>query len=83
MGDGSVVGCSGKGTRYVKRFGDSMSPTCGYRYDRQGSYGVTAVSDWVVRWAGEGARGTFTIQLQSSTRVVVGELQVTTVDGRK
>lgn len=81
MGDGTAVLCTSPGTAYSARFGLSMSPNCGYRYQQQGVYAVTAVSQWLVRWSGIGESGTFVIELTSRTQIQVGELQVTTVNG--
>lgn len=80
MGDGSTVRCTSKGTPYAARYGDAMSPNCGYRYQQQGTYPVAAVSEWLVRWTGMGESGTFAVTLRSQTRIQVGELQVTTVN---
>jgi hypothetical protein len=80
MGDGSTVRCTSKGTPYAARYGDAMSPNCGYRYEQQGNYPVAAVSEWLVRWSGMGESGTFAVTLRSQSRIQVGELQVTTVN---
>lgn len=79
MGDGGVTTCSGPGTPYELRFGITESPTCGYRFEAQGEFTVTARSDWLVSWSGIGETGTFRIYLTQNTQVVVGELNVVTV----
>lgn len=79
MGDGGSEVCSGAGTPYETRFGITESPTCGYRFHKQGTYAVTARSDWVVNWSGIGETGTFRISLSEATQVVIGELNVLTV----
>lgn len=81
MGDGGVKTCTGPGTPYKLKFGITESPTCGYRFETQGTFAVTARSDWVVRWRGIGETGTFRLSLSESTQVVIGELNVVTVSG--
>lgn len=52
------------------------SPTCGYRYQRQGNYTVTATTSWVVQWTGGGQNGTFAMPTTtSSAPVKVGQLE--------
>lgn len=81
MGDGGVMTCAGPGTPYKIKYGITESPTCGYRFDKQGEFTVTARSDWVVNWRGIGETGTFRIYLTQNTQVVIGELNVVTVNG--
>ena len=81
LGDGGVTTCSGPGTPYKLRYGITESPTCGYKFDRQGEFTVTARSDWIVNWSGIGETGTFRIYLTENTQVVIGELNVVTVSG--
>lgn len=76
MGDGQVVVCRTPGTAYRDSFGDDDSPTCGYRYDRQGRYTVRATSYWHVDWAGLGQSGTIPLQFSDSTTITIGEVQV-------
>lgn len=83
MGDGGVEVCSGAGTPYELRFGIAESPTCGYRFQTQGTFTVTARSDWVVDWSGIGEAGTFRLSLSEATQIVIGELNVLTVAGGK
>ncbi len=78
MGDGSVVVCTDPGTVYEDRFGKSDSPTCGHTYQRQGTYTVSAESQWSVAWSGMGQSGTIPITLSDSTTITIGELQVLT-----
>ena len=42
MGDGGVVVCTGPGTVYQDRYGNTDSPTCGYTYQTQSVYTVRA-----------------------------------------
>ncbi len=79
MGDGGVKTCTGPGTPYKLKYGITESPTCGYRFDKQGEFTVTARSDWTVNWTGIGESGTFRIYLTQNTQVVIGELNVLTV----
>lgn len=82
MGDGGVKTCTGPGTPYKLSYGITVSPTCGYRFDKQGEFTVTARSDWIVNWRGIGETGTFRIYLTQNTQVVIGELNVVTVRGK-
>jgi len=79
MGDGGVKTCAGPGTPYKLKYGITESPTCGYRFEKQGEFTVGARSDWLVRWSGIGETGTFRIYLTQNTQVVIGELNVLTV----
>ncbi|MGG5258643.1 hypothetical protein [Phycicoccus avicenniae] len=78
MGDGHVVLCRNPGTVYRDSFGSSESPTCGYRYDRQGRYTVRATSYWRVDWAGLGQSGSIPLQFSDTAVITVGEVQVLT-----
>lgn len=78
MGDGGVVTCAGPGTVYEDRHGTAESPTCGYRYTRQGTYRVQAESSWLVSWSGMGRSGSIPLTTTASTQVTIGELQVLT-----
>ncbi|MCH9816666.1 MAG: hypothetical protein K0U64_09510, partial [Actinomycetia bacterium] len=86
MGDGTSVTCTGPGQRYRKRDGAQPSPSCGHVYyeasDRRlgQAYSVSARSYWVVDWAetgiGNGQSGQFRFELESTTQVRIGELQL-------
>jgi hypothetical protein len=87
MGDGNAVTCRTPGTPYEDRYGFDMSPDCGYRYrhtsaDKPGNdYPIVARSYWVVTWTGPGgSSGTIRLELESRTRIVVGELQALVTD---
>lgn len=80
MGDGSKVKC-GKGTKWNGGPG-GPSPTCGYVYERQGHYTVTATSHWVAHWTGYGRAGDIPVDLLTTEHVEVGELQVIVVRGK-
>jgi hypothetical protein len=82
MGDGKSVICRTPGTVYEERFGFRPSPDCGHRYTHTSAgkpgnaYPVSATSFWVVDWTGPGgSSGQITLNLVSSTSIVVGELQ--------
>ncbi|HSJ59638.1 MAG TPA: hypothetical protein VK895_00280 [Jiangellaceae bacterium] len=83
MGDGTKVTCIGAGTPYDAGYGKAESPDCGHLYTRtsahepDGTYTVTASSDWVVTWEGAGQSGTILLNgLQRSVEIAVGEGQV-------
>lgn len=76
MGDGSTVTCTGPGTRYEDRYGKTASPTCGYRYSRQGTYTVRATAYWDISWTGPGQSGALSLDLASTATIVMGEIQV-------
>ncbi|MBW8174025.1 hypothetical protein K0651_13295 [Ornithinimicrobium sp. Arc0846-15] len=76
MGDGNVVTCSGPGTPYADSYGASDSPTCGHRYEQQGTYDVNATSYWVISWSGMGQSGTIPLDFSNSTTIRMGEVQV-------
>lgn len=85
MGDGTKVTCSGPGTPYADRYGKQASPTCGHRYTKMssgqpgGAYQVTAISHWVIEWAGGGQSGTIEVDLATAPLPIrVGEAQVLT-----
>lgn len=79
MGNGVVVTC-GAGTRHpTMAVRNETSPDCGYRYEREGSYTVTATTFWEVRWSGIGATGVILLQRSVSEQVVVAEVQVVNV----
>lgn len=82
MGDGTTVTCRTPGTPYEDRYGFRDSPDCGHRYTKTSAgkpgnaYPITATSFWVVDWTGPGgSSGQISLDLTSSTRIVVGELQ--------
>ena len=81
MGDGHVVRCAGTGRRWTASVKPgTASPTCGYRYTRpslpRGSYTVTAVTTWSVRWTSNGDSGVIVVPAVATTKVPVGELQI-------
>jgi hypothetical protein len=89
MGDRGSVTCDNPGTPYEARYGNSMSPTCGYRYSAPSAtqanpnsrYTVTATTYWRVDWSGGGQSGVLTPTSQSQTSVRIGEIPV--VVGRR
>jgi hypothetical protein len=67
---------------YEDRYGFNDSPDCGHRYTKTSAgkagnaYPILATSYWVVDWTGPGgSSGRITLDLTSSTSIVVGELQ--------
>lgn len=84
MGDGRQVVCDNPGTKYKASFGNTASPTCGYRYARSshaqpgGKYTITGTTSWVVNWAGGGDAGTIPQTRQTQITVEIDELQVVT-----
>lgn len=76
FGNGDSVSCA-KGTVYRNSNGVEDSPTCGYRYPKQGTYTVTATSYWTAQWSGYGQSGTINLTLESTRdNVRIGEIQV-------
>lgn len=77
MGDGGVATCVGAGTPYQDAYGADPSPTCGYRYAKQGVYTVTARTNWTATWTSNtGAQGVFNFAVANSTSIAMGEAQV-------
>jgi hypothetical protein len=81
-GDGQTVTC-GAGTAFNEAAMQdelaSDSPTCGFRYQKtsgDGTFTVTATSNWLVRWTGGGTDGTIAVPtIRSVTQVRVGQLE--------
>jgi hypothetical protein len=86
MGDGNTVTCNNPGTAYEARYGNAMSPSCGYRYtmpsvtaaNPSGRYTLTATTHWRVDWSGGGQSGVLTPTSQSTASVRIGEIPVVT-----
>jgi hypothetical protein len=82
MGDGHTVTCTNPGTPYTPSYGNTPSPTCGYRYTQPsttragGRYTVTATTTWQVTWAGGGQNGALVVTRQSQATTEIGEVQV-------
>jgi len=75
MGNGDRVTCQ-KGTEWRPKNGIDESPTCGYVYDKQGRYTITATAVWTASWQGLGRSGTIPFTLDSDRQLTVGEYQV-------
>jgi hypothetical protein len=75
MGNGDQVSC-GKGTEWRPKNGIDKSPTCGYIYEKQGRYTITATTEWTATWTGLGQSGSIPFTLDSSRQLTVGEYQV-------
>lgn len=76
MGNGDEVRCANKGTPWRKGMGAGPSASCGYLYERQGTYRVTATVHWVARWSGYGRSGAIPLSLSQERTLEVGEIQV-------
>jgi hypothetical protein len=76
MGNGDEVRCANKGTPWRLGRGADPSPTCGYTYEEQGTYEVTATAHWVARWSGYGRSGSIPLSLSQERTLDVGEIQV-------
>jgi len=76
MGNGEAVQCANKGTQWQRGMGAGPSPTCGYLYEKQGTYRVTATAHWVARWSGYGRSGVIPLSLSQERTLEVGEIQV-------
>lgn len=86
MGDGKSVTCAGAravGTRYEDAYGVASSPTCGYRYTKQGRYRVTATAYWTIEWSGMGQDGELDYEFSRSVQVTIGEIQVLVTNGKR
>ena len=79
MGNGDVVSC-GVGTPWRSSLThNEVSPDCGYMYEQDGEYSVTATTLWSVEWSGMGSSGTISLDLSSSEVIRVAEIQVVNV----
>jgi hypothetical protein len=76
MGNGDEVRCANKGTPWRLGMGADPSPTCGYTYQKQGTYEVTATAHWLARWSGYGRSGSIPLSLSQERTLDVGEIQV-------
>lgn len=77
LGNGETVTC-GRGTPWSESATGGRnvaSPDCGYLYESDGTYTVTATSNWDVQWSGGGQSGTIPLTLSRDAEVIVGELQ--------
>lgn len=83
MGDGVIEHCAGPGTPYEDSYGDQPSPTCGHRYQKQGTYTVTATTTWSIKWAGGGQSGTIPLTVTNTVTIVMGEIQVVVKPGNR
>ena len=79
MGNGDEVKCASQGTPWRRGMGAGPSPTCGYTYQKQGSYRVMATAHWEARWSGYGRSGLIPFELSQSRTLEIGEIQVVVV----
>ncbi|MGV8847826.1 hypothetical protein [Tessaracoccus sp.] len=79
MGDGNTVTC-GRGTPWRGTLSrNERSPDCGYVYERDGKYPISATTYWNIEWTGLGGSGTIDLQLTRSEDLRVAEVQVVNV----
>lgn len=79
MGNGDTVAC-GKGTPWQEAWTrNEKSPDCGYVYERDGQYGITATTYWDVEWSGIGSSGTISLDLTADGDFRIAEVQVVNV----
>lgn len=79
MGNGEVVTC-GQGTRHPPMAVRSEpSPDCGYIYQHDGYYTVTATTYWEVQWTGPSASGTLQLDMGRADEVAIAEAQVVNI----
>lgn len=79
LGDGGPAIRCGIGQPFDPRTMNPSTPVvCGSQagYTKQGEYTISATSYWVVQWSGIGQAGTINLDMTSSSRVRVGEIQV-------
>ena len=85
MGDGSTpTTCTNPGTPYSARYGNTDSPTCGYRYAEPSSttthphakYQISATTYWTVTWAGGGQTGVLNPTSRAQSSIEIGEIVV-------
>lgn len=73
-GDGHSQLCTSPGVPYSTSDGFSMSPDCGYRYEKKGDYTLSATAHWTVTWSGI-VNGHQDMDLNSSAPIKIGEYQ--------
>ncbi|WP_344514067.1 hypothetical protein [Dactylosporangium maewongense] len=83
MGDGSIpTTCTNPGTPYSAHYGNTDSPTCGYRYTEPSSttthphakYQISATTYWTVTWTGGGQTGVLNPTSQAQSSIEIGEI---------
>ncbi len=79
MGNGDSVTC-GAGSQWLQATSrNEKSPDCGYVYEQDGQYTITATTHWAVQWTGIGSSGTIDLELSQSGDVRIAEVQVVNV----
>ena len=79
MGDGRSVTC-GRGTPWRGTLSrNERSPDCGYMYERDGEYTISATTYWNIEWTGIGSSGTIELELTRSEDIRVAEVQVVNI----
>ncbi len=79
MGNGDSVTCDAGSPWLQSTSRNEPSPDCGYMYEHEGEYTITATSSWTVEWAGIGSSGTIELELSRSGEVRIAEVQVVNV----
>ena len=86
LGDGSPsITC-----KHWKRFNpNSMHPetpvVCGkqFGYERQGTYTLTATSNWAIQWQGIGQEGVIPLRVSTHETLKIGELQAVITNSKR
>lgn len=79
MGDGGSVSCA-TATAWEPRFrNNERSPDCGYVYQQDGEYVISATTHWVVQWQAPGAQGSLTVEVSESAHLLVAEAHMLNV----
>ncbi|SDS65295.1 hypothetical protein [Microlunatus soli] len=85
-GDGNTFTCANNGTEWTPQVeAGAASPTCGYKYQKTGTYRVSMTTQWTVHYVidngeGEPLVGDETLHGTRTRQLRIGELQVVTVD---
>lgn len=79
MGNGDVVTCGAGSAWSVQYRNNEASPDCGYVYEQDGHYTVSATVLWEIEWSGPSASGVLELELARSEDVVIAEAQVVNV----
>lgn len=77
MGNGDLVTCDTPGTPWDGETAEE-SPDCGYTYEEDGEYQLTATTYWTISWHGMGQSGEFPMTTASKATLTMGEAQVLT-----
>lgn len=79
MGNGEVITC-GQGSKHPSTaVRGEQSPDCGYTYEVENIYTITATAYWDVTWSAPSGSGTLQLDLARSEEMLIGEIQVVNV----